>query len=104
VGEHLETCGPSAYIRWLDWCLAYNTIGRAGLTRLLDTGRPHTRHICVGSLPAVPEELDLFRSITRSGDLAPTAPSGQLIHTIVRTRLAAARPDIDITRYGTHSL
>ena len=104
VGEHLETCGPCAYLRWLDCHASYNLIGRAGLIRLLAASRPHTRHVCAGTLPDVPAETDLFRSITRSGDLAPTAPGGQLIHTIVRTRLSAARPDLDVTRYGAHSL
>lgn len=104
VGEHLETCGPCAYTRWLHCHEAYNRIGRAGVIRLLAAGRPHHRHVCAGTLPDVRAGSDLFRSITRSGDLAPTAPGGQLIHTIVRNRLAAARPDLDITRYGAHSL
>jgi integrase len=91
-------------VRWLDCHLAYDRIGRAGLIRLLAADRPHEQHRCGGTVPPVPAESDLFRSVTASSDLAPAAPGGQLIHTIVRTRLAAARPDLDITRYGAHSL
>ncbi|HEY9312131.1 MAG TPA: integrase, partial [Williamsia sp.] len=104
VGEHLDTCGPCAYLRWLDCHLAYDRLGRAGLIRLLAVDRPHEHHVCGGALPDVPAEADVFRSITGASDLTATAPGGQLIHTIVRRRLAAARPDLDITRYGAHSL
>ncbi|ORM38162.1 MULTISPECIES: hypothetical protein [Williamsia] len=104
TGEHLETCGPCAYLRWLDCHLAYDRIGRAGLIRLLAADRPHDKHVCGGTLPETNPETDLFRSITAASDLTHTAPGGQLIHTIVRKRLAAARPDLDITRYGAHSL
>ena len=105
VGEHLETCGPCAYLRWIDCHLAYDRIGRAGLIRLLAADRPHDRHLCGSpTMPPIAPDTDLFRSITSSSDLAATAPGGQLIHTIVRKRLAAARPDLDITRYGAHSL
>lgn len=104
TGEHLETCGPCAYVRWLECHVAYDRMGRAGLIRLLAADRPHERHVCGGTLPEMTLEADVFRSITAASDLAATAPAGQLIHTIVRTRLAAARPDLDITRYGAHSL
>ena len=104
TGEHLETCGPCAYLRWLDCHLAYDRIGRAGLIRLLAADRLHEHHVCGGTLPEANAEADLFRSITAASDLTLTAPGGQLIHTIVRKRLAAARPDVDISRYGAHSL
>jgi integrase len=104
VGEHLETCGPCAYVRWLACHNAYDRMGRAGLIRLLAADRPHTQHVCAGPLPEVPAEVEVFRSVTASSDLADRAPGGQLIHTLVRRRLAAARPDLDITRYGAHSL
>ena len=104
VGEHLDTCGPCAYLRWLDCHRAYDRLGRAGLIRLLAADRPHEHHVCGGALPDVSPESDVFRSITGASDLTAAAPGGQLIHTIVRRRLAAARPDLDITRYGAHSL
>jgi integrase len=104
VGEHLETCGPCAYLRWLACHSAYDRMGRAGLIRLLAADRPHAQHVCASPLPEVPAEAEVFRSVTASSDLADLAPGGQLIHTLVRRRLAAARPDLDITRYGAHSL
>ena len=104
VGEHLETCGPCAYVRWLACHGAYDRLGRAGLIRLLAADRPHTHHVCAGPLPEVPAETEVFRSVTASSDLAESAPGGQLIHTLVRRRLAAARPDLDTRRYGAHSL
>ena len=104
TGEHLETCGPCAYVRWLHCHNAFDRLGRAGLIRLLAADRPHDHHVCAGPLPEVPAGSDLFRSVTAASDLAAAAPAGQLIHTLVRRRLAAARPDLDVTRYGAHSL
>lgn len=108
TGTNLDTCGPCAYIRWVECLNAYDAtaisgLGRSGLIRLLGRPTPLTHHVC-SSAPRRQSDLPLFRGITRHADIADVAPGGQLVHKIVRNRLSAARPDLDITRYGAHSL
>lgn len=105
TGQHLVTCGPCAYVRWVACLEAFERDGRAGLIRLLAAPDRHTRHACTNTAASeLDSTMPLFRGITRSAHLSTKAPGGQLVHQIVRRRLAAARPDLDITAYGAHSL
>lgn len=105
TGEHLVTCGPCAYLRWAACLEAFERDGRAGLIRMLATPDRHMRHVCTKDVALdLDSTMPLFRGITRSAHLSDTAPAGQLVHQIVRRRLAAARPDLDVSAYGAHSL
>lgn len=105
TGEHLLTCGPCAYVRWAACLEAFEQDGRAGLIRMLATPDRHMRHVCTKDLALdLDSTMPVFRGITRSAHLSDTAPGGQLVHQIVRRRLAAARPDLDVSAYGAHSL
>ncbi|WP_347956093.1 site-specific integrase [Gordonia aichiensis] len=98
------TCPPCAYLRWMEAVHVYDSDGRPGLIRLLARDKPLTQHICAHPPELAKPLTPVFRSITRTGDIATIAMSDQLVHTIVRRRLQAAYPDLDITEYGAHSL
>lgn len=102
--ESAVTCPPCAYLRWMEAVHVYDAGGRTGLIRLLARDAPLEHHIC-DHLPSIDQPMSpVFRSITRTGDIATIAMSDQLVHTIVRRRLQAAYPDQDIADYGAHSL
>lgn len=107
TGTNVTTCGPCAYVRWVQCVQAFDDAekggyGRSGLIRLLARPTP-SEHICA-TASLRDSNSPLFRGITRHADIADAAPGGQLVHKIVRQRLEAARPDLDVTQYGAHSL
>ena len=102
-GENIATCVRCALVRWMECVEVFDASGRVGLIRLLSRDKPPTTHVC-RQLPRYPHpRRPIFRSIVR-GEIKPIAMTGNTFHVMIRQRLAASFPDLDVSRYGAHSL
>lgn len=104
AGDKLITCGPCAYLRWMEAVTTYDEHGRMGLIRLLARDEPPTHHICRNAVALPKPGTPVFRRITRTGDIDSRVMSDEMVVTIVRRRLAAADLGVDVSAYGAHSL
>ena len=104
TGESLITCGPCAYLRWMEAVTTYDEHGRMGLIRLLARSEPPSHHICRNNAPLPKPGSPVFRRITRAGDIDERVMSDEMVSTIVRRRLAATDLGVDAADFGAHSL
>lgn len=108
IGEHLDSCAPCAYIRWVKALVAYDRRGRAGVIRELSGDDVPTRHVCRDGLDHIGVQdatAPLIRAMTTAGLVRDTAPDDAVVHHVVQTRAAAAGWDPGAVKLlGGHSL
>ncbi|WP_051215595.1 hypothetical protein [Granulicoccus phenolivorans] len=115
TGSSPVTCAPCALHRWLALVRLTETHDPTGLRRAIMRqlfGYQLDHHVCgAGTAPGLISSADLtagtplLRATYRnrhSGRIHATGVSGDALHTMLQTRLAAA--GIDPTGYGFHSL
>lgn len=104
TGENLATCGPCAFVRWMEVVTTYDELGRVGLIRLLARGDRHDHHVCGHRRTWPKPKSPLFRRVTVTGDIDPRAMSDEMVGTILRRRLDASGLGVNVDDYGAHSL
>lgn len=104
TGEHLVTCAPCGFTRWMEAVVAFDRHGRAGLIRLLAGTDELREHVCRDYPVVADRSAPVFRSISRTAEVGDGVMSDEMVGTILRRRLAATDLAVDVYGFGAHSL